>query len=216
MPNRSDQPPTTVATYGPEVFQQLVTPDPGVRHGGGEPWDETTRPSAPAPDPASRYTAHEVAVGAHLVDVHNHLRGELDQIRTLVTAVLDGSITPGEARASIHETSLAQHAWNLGAYCVSYCRVVEQHHTLEDVLVFPHLRAADPALAPVIDRLEQEHQVIHEVLELMDREIVRFDLDRSNVAPLAAALDTLTDALASHLSYEERELVEPLARHGMR
>jgi hypothetical protein len=28
------------------------------------------------------------------------------------------------------------------------------------------------------------------------------------------AVDTLTDAMASHLSYEERELVEPLARYG--
>jgi hypothetical protein len=28
------------------------------------------------------------------------------------------------------------------------------------------------------------------------------------------AVDTLTDAMASHLSYEERELVEPLARCG--
>jgi hypothetical protein len=28
------------------------------------------------------------------------------------------------------------------------------------------------------------------------------------------AMDLLTDALLSHFSYEERELVEPLARHG--
>ena len=28
------------------------------------------------------------------------------------------------------------------------------------------------------------------------------------------AIDLLTDALLSHLSYEEREIVEPLARHG--
>jgi hypothetical protein len=28
------------------------------------------------------------------------------------------------------------------------------------------------------------------------------------------AMDLLTDALLSHFAYEERELVEPLARHG--
>ena len=27
-------------------------------------------------------------------------------------------------------------------------------------------------------------------------------------------MDLLTDSLLSHFSYEERELVEPLARHG--
>jgi hypothetical protein len=31
---------------------------------------------------------------------------------------------------------------------------------------------------------------------------------------LRAAIDLLTDTLLSHLSYEERELVEPLARLG--
>ena len=29
-----------------------------------------------------------------------------------------------------------------------------------------------------------------------------------------AAIDLLTDALLSHFAYEERELIEPLARHG--
>ena len=36
------------------------------------------------------------------------------------------------------------------------------------------------------------------------------------VAEVQAAVDLLTDALLSHLSYEERELVEPLARLGPR
>ena len=34
------------------------------------------------------------------------------------------------------------------------------------------------------------------------------------VDELQRALDLLTDTLLSHLSYEERELIEPLARHG--
>jgi hypothetical protein len=32
--------------------------------------------------------------------------------------------------------------------------------------------------------------------------------------PLRAAVDLLADTMASHLSYEERMLVEPLARYG--
>ena len=31
---------------------------------------------------------------------------------------------------------------------------------------------------------------------------------------LQQAVDVLTDALLSHLAYEESQLVEPLARHG--
>ncbi len=40
--------------------------------------------------------------------------------------------------------------------------MVTTHHTLEDIGVFPHLRRADPQLGPVLDRLVEEHHVIHE------------------------------------------------------
>ena len=36
----------------------------------------------------------------------------------------------------------------------------------------------------------------------------------AGMAELRAAVDLLTDTLLSHLSYEERELVEPLRRLG--
>jgi hypothetical protein len=38
--------------------------------------------------------------------------------------------------------------------------------------------------------------------------------DPDGLADLTAAVDLLTDSLLPHLSYEERELVEPLARLG--
>jgi hypothetical protein len=54
--------------------------------------------------------------------------------------------------------------------------------------------------------------VIHDVIERMDRALVGFVADAANSAELRDAVDQLTDTLLSHLSYEERELVEPLAR----
>jgi hypothetical protein len=41
---------------------------------------------------------------------------------------------------------------------------------------------------------------------------VAFVADPSRARPVREAVNVLTDALLSHLSYEERELVEPLAR----
>jgi hypothetical protein len=38
--------------------------------------------------------------------------------------------------------------------------------------------------------------------------------DPAAISEVQAAVDLLTDALLSHLSYEERQLVEPLARLG--
>jgi hemerythrin-like domain-containing protein len=199
---------------GPAV---TPTTDDGRRLTEERPWDESTRPSGPAPEPGRRYTAHEEAAGQHLVDVHDHLRQELGQLRSLVDQVAAGAVDAGVARSHVATMTIRQNAWTIGAYCASYCRVVTTHHTIEDRSMFPHLRRSDPRLAPVIDRLEEEHHVIHDVLERVDRALVAFAADPAGSGAtdgLRHAVDLLTDALLSHLSYEERELVEPLARLG--
>ena len=88
------------------------------------------------------------------------------------------------------------------------------HHTLEDQSLFPTLRSADPRLKPVVDRLEYEHTVIHDVLDRVDRALVSLVSEPDGMDRLTAAMDLLSDTLLSHLSYEERELIEPLARLG--
>jgi len=81
-------------------------------------------------------------------------------------------------------------------------------------MMFPRLRYGDAALKPVVARLEQEHEVIAGLLDRVDRALVATVSAPDGLAQLRAVLDPLTDALLSHLSYEERELVEPLARFG--
>jgi hypothetical protein len=66
----------------------------------------------------------------------------------------------------------------------------------------------------VIDRLEQEHRVIHDVIERVDEALVALVATDGNTTSLREAVELLADTLMSHLSYEERELVEPLARLG--
>ena len=68
--------------------------------------------------------------------------------------------------------TIRQNHWTLGTFCETYCRVVTQHHTLEDRSVFPHIQRSDPALAPVIERLEEEHETIADLLERVDRALV--------------------------------------------
>ena len=69
---------------------------------------------------------------------------------------------------------------------------------------------------PVIDRLEEEHEVIHDVLDDVDRALVALVADEAGrrSSGCSTSVDLLTDTLLSHLSYEERELLHPLARHG--
>ena len=191
-----------------------TTPDDGVRRSAERLWDETLRPSGPRREPERTYTPSEQAAGQHLVQIHDHLRAELDQLRRLVQQVTTGALDAGAARSAIATMTMRQNNWTVGAYCASYCRLVTTHHSLEDQALFPRLRDADPRLAPVVDRLQEEHVVIHDVLERVDRALVDFVGGPDCGGHLLGAVDLLTDTLLSHLSYEERELVEPLARLG--
>jgi hemerythrin-like domain-containing protein len=189
------------------------TPDDGTRHSAATPWDESTRPHRPSSAADSVYSDTGRQVGQHLVDVHDMLRRELSELREIVAQVRDGALDAGDARSALNEMAMRQNDWTLGAFCSRYCNAVARHHGLEDDAIFPHLARSDEQLQPVIGRLTEEHLVIHDAIEEVDRalvqHIVNHDLQR-----LQTAIDLLTDALLSHLSYEEHELVEPLARLG--
>ena len=160
------------------------------------------------------YTRRGRLVGQHLIDVHDMLRSELEELHGILRQVEEGAMGAGDARARLNEMALRQNDWALGAFCARYCAVVDGHHTLEDSQIFPHLRRSDPGLEPVIDRLEEEHLVIHDAIQGVDAALVHHMTHEGDFTRVRAALDLLTDALLSHLSYEEWELVEPLARLG--
>lgn len=197
------------------AFAVVPTRDDGTRRSTIRVWDESTRPAGPKPARDRTYTPHEQASGQHLIDVHDMLRAELAQVHRLIGQVADGAMDVGTARSQISTMTLRRNDWKLGTYCESYCRVVTSHHTLEDRALFPHLRRRDARLAPVIDRLKQEHHAIHGVLEGVDRALVTYATSPDGLTELRAAVDLLSDALLSHLAYEERELVEPIARLGL-
>ena len=166
------------------------------------------------------YTEAEQAWPQHLADIHNALRAELSQLRDVVDQVRRGLLQVGQARSVINTMTMRQNNWTLGTYCETYCRIVTGHHSLEDHSMFPRLRAQDPDVAPVVDRLAEEHVVIHDVLEEVDRRLVALVAAQPRDAgealdELAVQVDVLTDTLLSHLAYEERELLHPLARFGM-
>jgi iron-sulfur cluster repair protein YtfE (RIC family) len=190
------------------------TPDTGERLSRVQVWDETTRPTRPAPPPDAVYSRRGRVIGAHLIEVHDHLRAELARVRDLIRQVREGAVDAGRARSAINEMTMRQNDWALGAYCASYCRFVTGHHMLEDEAVFPHLRAQEAGLGPVIDRLTDEHKIIHQVLNDLDQALVGHLRNPADFAGLQQAADILTDTLLSHLAYEEAQLVEPLARHG--
>ncbi|MDX6452904.1 MAG: hypothetical protein QOH16_2953 [Gaiellaceae bacterium] len=208
----SDTPSTVESEY--ERLGVRPTPDDGTRVGAAAPWDESTRPHRAASSSDVTYSRRGALVGQHLVDVHDMLRAELKELREILAQVRDGAISAGSARSALNEMALRQNDWTLGAFCSRYCGALTQHHGLEDEAIFPHLAQSDPTLEPVIERLVDEHLAIHDAIQEVDRALVEHINHPDDYDPIQAAIDFLTDALLSHLSYEEHEIVEPLARYG--
>jgi alkanesulfonate monooxygenase SsuD/methylene tetrahydromethanopterin reductase-like flavin-dependent oxidoreductase (luciferase family) len=178
-------------------------------------WDEATRPAGPARDPSRTYTPQQQAAGQHLIDVHDALRAELAQLRDLIEQVAAGTTNAAAVQSFINRMTIRQNNWTLGTFCETYCRTVTNHHVLEDRSVFPHLRRSDAELELVLDRLAEEHEQIADLLERVDQALVALvAAEEDGIGGVERAMDLLTDALLSHFAYEERELIEPLARHG--
>jgi alkanesulfonate monooxygenase SsuD/methylene tetrahydromethanopterin reductase-like flavin-dependent oxidoreductase (luciferase family) len=201
--------------------EEATTPEVvSTRHTGGSQARDATedvaaqQPSAPPPSAQQDPTPRHTGAGAHLVEVHDGLRAELTRLRDIVEQVVAGEEQAHRARNAINELTMRQNNWTLGAYCAQYCRFVTGHHGLEDRSVFPHLRRSDPALTPVLDRLESEHLVIHDVLEQLDEALVGLVSGGSGTAELKRVVDLLSTTLLEHLSFEEDELVSALDRYG--
>jgi alkanesulfonate monooxygenase SsuD/methylene tetrahydromethanopterin reductase-like flavin-dependent oxidoreductase (luciferase family) len=168
--------------------------------------EDSHEPAGPAPT--------HLGAGAHLVEVHDGLRGELARLRDIVGQVVAGEEQAHRARNAINELTMRQNTWALGAYCQQYCRFVTGHHGLEDRSIFPHLRRSEPSLTPVLDRLEQEHLVIHDVLEQLDDALVALVSGTAGTTELRRVVDRLSETLLEHLAFEEDELVPALDRYG--
>jgi alkanesulfonate monooxygenase SsuD/methylene tetrahydromethanopterin reductase-like flavin-dependent oxidoreductase (luciferase family) len=190
------------------------TPDEAIRLSGRAPWDDSTRPRRHRSGLEENYTDQGRRVSKQLLEVHDLLRGELSELRGILRQVRNETMQAGDARAALNQMALRQNDWTLGAVCARYCGVVAQHHGVEDAAVFPHLAGREPQLKPVTDRLTEEHLVIHDAIQDVDRALVQHMTRPDNHDAIQGAIDYLTDALLSHLAYEEQELMEPLARLG--
>lgn len=183
---------------------------------GDEPaLDEATRPRGPRHDDDAG-TPSGRAAAQMLVNVHAHLRSELEQIRDVVAEVAVGQSNPALARSLINQMSMRQNYWSLGAFCATYCRVLTMHHAIEDASLFTDLRSRDESLGPVVERLSEEHEVVAAVITRLDDALVAMVENPERLTAVQSEVERLADVLLSHLDYEEAELLGPIARLGIR
>jgi hypothetical protein len=176
--------------------------------------DDASRPRLPALDPAGVTDIGRAGQEA-LTAVHEHLRQEMRQVIDVLDKIAVGSTDPAVGRSLVNRMTMRQNYWSVGAFCATYCRILTLHHTIEDQRLFRDLRDDDESLSPVLQRLSEEHEVIAGLLDRLDRALIGMVDKPGAVGPAREEAAALSDALLSHLDYEEEQLLGPLGRSSI-
>lgn len=139
-----------------------------------------------------------------LLTVHGILRADLATVRRLSDEVTEG-LAAEDLNAELSELKTNGPLWQLRVNCLQYCQLLHGHHTGEDVELFPRLRAANPEIAPAVDQLIREHQVVSDLLDEIEADAERLAGEDSvdARARISTSLSKLSEALLAHLEFEE-------------
>jgi ElaB/YqjD/DUF883 family membrane-anchored ribosome-binding protein len=167
-----------------------------LSHGGGKPETERGR-----------------AIYGLLLSVHSKIRRDLARVEELAEEALNG-LPAEEIRERVGELKRDSMLWRLQVNCLRYCRFVHMHHNAEDGDFFPELRETNPALNPVIDRLQADHRRVSDDLDRVEDAANALADDQGVEARQAVvgALNGVAENLLAHLDYEERNLQATVLR----
>jgi hypothetical protein len=135
-----------------------------------------------------------VALGQELVRVHDGLR---DELRALQEAVTAGRPPEPDGRSLL-------------AHCAGFCSALTRHHTAEDSRAFPVLAAQYPDLAPLIGKLQEDHELVGVIVGRIEEAAAWLAGPGEDASRLAGEVDGLAAILESHFAFEERRIVQAL------
>ena len=144
---------------------------------------------------------------AELKWVHSMIRRDLQTVRWLADE-LEHGMTGQQAADAIGDLAIGSALWQLKVNCLQYCRFVHMHHHAESAMLFPQLRRSDPALGPVVDKLEADHARVSDLLDEVSAaaQSLAGTEDAEMRKRLIVALNSLSDDLLAHLDYEEENI----------
>src|ERR1700722_9131757 len=144
--------------------------------------------------------------------IHDMIRRDLGIVARLADGVA-GGMPAEQAAAGIRSLAAAGPLWQLRVNCLQYCRFVHGHHHLESAMLFPALRQANPALGPVVDKLEADHAQVATLLDEVQAAAGELTgpAEPAARAALVTGLRELSDVLLAHLAYEEDNISSTLA-----
>ena len=195
---------------GFDTFMLAAEPDPDTLRTfveDGRPAGSRARRRGPkvTSSEAKPETERGRAMFQELLWVHAAIRRDLELVEKLAADVgrrparRGGRKRPGRAQ---DDRAVVAAEGELPALL----RFVHAHHGAEDALLFPALRAADPSIEPVVDRLEADHSR-SPTSSTRSRTAARALSDTDGGDARRRVIDGLRDLhvhLLEHLDYEER------------
>ena len=169
-----------------------------------------TRPKAPAIEGA---TDRDRAKGRQLAAIHRHYLMDLGKISRLMQRIEAGDAPPAALADIVLHSDMSRNLSAFGTICGQACHVLMMHHNIEEGHMFPGIHGpAGEGIRAVVDRLRQEHKVIHELLNRLAvaAQALASQASDKRFADVQAVYTALFEAVRSHFRYEETELEEAI------
>lgn len=138
-----------------------------------------------------------------LLMVHEHFRREMALMLRFANDLINGQTELSSSETTTRVQALIQ----VG---IQYTHHLHMHHTLESSYLFPALEKQDPSVAPIVARLQHEHDEIAVLIDEFSNAIR--DFAQVNPEVVNTDLRRLAEALQAHLAYEETHVCPLLTR----
>ncbi len=175
---------------------------------------EDARPKAPRIEGATDMHRRQ---GRQLAMIHRMHLQQMAGVRRVLEGIAAGQEAPAALADAVPRMEMLNNYRQFGNLCGQECQFLDYHHGAEEHDIFPHLasRGSD-GLRKVIDKLHEEHEVVHALLEWLYSDAVRLvrDPGREAFDEARATFEALERVVRSHFGYEEVELEEALGVYG--
>lgn len=123
-------------------------------------------PSMPA---LENVTEAEHHAGMHLAAIHRMYLRDMQRLAHVFKQVEQGAVSPEVFAKEVSNVDLTHNMRIFGTMCGRECQVLTFHHDAEEHMIFPQLEQQNiQALSRVVDRLKQEHLIVHELITRLE------------------------------------------------
>ena len=153
--------------------------------------------------------------GRQLAMIHAGYLRDMARIAAVIERIEAGDTPPAHLAQIVLSSDMAQNYRAFGSLCGQECRILTMHHNIEEHHMFPDLERRATGFAAVVQKLRDEHRVVHELLERLAaaaHEMMETP-GPEGFAELRAIFAKLHAVVASHFKYEETALEEAIGHY---